>query len=51
MFYFVNLVISEKRDVAKNHVWLVACGEPALGQVGPDVANVRNFTASNNVII
>lgn len=51
MFYFINVVISEKRDIAKNHAWLIAWGEPALGQVGPGVANVRNFTTNNNVII
>lgn len=51
MFYFIKLVVREKRDVAKNHAWLVACGEPALGHVGPDVANVRNFRTSNNVVV
>ena len=50
MFYFINLVISEKRDVAKNHAWIIACGERTLGHVGPDVANIRNFRTNNNVI-
>ena len=49
MFYLLQLVVREKRDVAKNRVCLITCGEPALGQAGPDVANVRNFIAGSNV--
>lgn len=50
MLHFTPLVFREKEEMESKAIWLIAFGDPALGQVPTDVANVRNFRVSANAV-